>query len=172
MLTSIAMKISLMLRHGMAPACLLLGLSWCLSAAETAGPDTGPQEQTVDNGTETTESDSNGEAQIDWAAVTPAANVPARFKPLVDNSPFITPAFRERMRAGRERGRARIIFHGYARLGEEWVFSLLNTRNGQHYLLPMNKEEDGIRVTGFNENEQRLQLIINGNATELGINPL
>ena len=102
------------------------------------------------------------------AALLPVAWAPADdlapYQSLLENSPFLTQAFRDQL--GR-RDRAAIYFLGYTRIGEEWHFALFDGKADKNYWLTENEEEDNIRVEQFNRRSERLHVNVDGISFEL-----
>ncbi len=88
----------------------------------------------------------------------------APYKSLIDNSPFLTQAFRNQL--GR-RDRAAIEFRGYTKVDDEWQFGILDTKSGKAYWLRLHEEEDHILVERFNRRAERLFIKVDGIAVEL-----
>lgn len=88
----------------------------------------------------------------------------APYKSLIDNSPFLTQAFRNQL--GR-RDRAAIEFRGYTKVDDEWQFGILDTKSGKAYWLRLHEEEDHILVERFNRSAERLFIKVDGIAVEL-----
>ena len=88
----------------------------------------------------------------------------APYKSLIDNSPFLTQAFRNQL--GR-RDRAAIEFRGYTKVDDEWQFGILDTKSGKAYWLRLHEEEDHILVERFNQRAERLFIKVDGIAVEL-----
>ncbi|MEA2067560.1 MAG: hypothetical protein U9P12_00010 [Verrucomicrobiota bacterium] len=84
---------------------------------------------------------------------------PRPYQSLVDNSPFLTPAFRARLG---ERDTVALNFIGYTRIGEEWFFAVHNRKSGQALWLKMGVEQDGIKIEKFDEETQTIHLVVGG----------
>lgn len=83
---------------------------------------------------------------------------------LIDNSPFLTPAFKARL--GRNDAVA-LSFIGYTRIADAWFFAVLDRKSGNAYWLKIDEEVDGIKIERFDEKEQAIHLTIGGIAADL-----
>lgn len=97
-----------------------------------------------------------------------ANTLPERFRPLVDDSPFLTAAFRARMEQA-DRPQANLAFHGFATLGGETFFSILNRGDSRGYLLSEGQEQDEIKVVSFNQPENKLVVHFKGSEITLSL---
>ena len=88
----------------------------------------------------------------------------APYQPLLDNSPFLTQAFREQLS---RRDRAGIQFLGYTRISGEWFFALYDGKANKSYWLTMDEEEDNIRIERFQRRVERLHVNVDGIGFEL-----
>lgn len=86
------------------------------------------------------------------------------YQTLVDNSPFLTPAFKARL--GRH-DTISLTFIGYTRIGDKWFFALLDRKSGNAYWLKADEEVDGIKIERFDEKEQSIHLTIGGIGSDL-----
>lgn len=83
---------------------------------------------------------------------------------LVENSPFLTPAFKDRM--GRRKSVSlNLKFTGYTKVGEVWFFALTDVKAGKHYWLAENVPEDDIKVISFKPKKQLVNVMVG----EIGI---
>lgn len=86
------------------------------------------------------------------------------YKSLVQNSPFLTPAFKARL--GRRKSVSlNLKFTGYTKVGDVWFFALRDVKSGKHYWVEENVEQDGIKVVSF----KRKQALINVTVGEIDI---
>lgn len=88
------------------------------------------------------------------------------YQSLLDNSPFLTQAFRNQL--GR-RDRTAVRFLGYTRIEQEWFFALHDSKADKAYWLKLEQEEDSIRVERFNRKAERLHVNVDGISFELGL---
>ena len=86
------------------------------------------------------------------------------YQGLVDNSPFLSPAFRARLG---KHDPTTLSFTGYTRIGGLWYFALIERKSGQTYWLEMEKESNGIQVESFDEAAQMIHLAVGGIGTDL-----
>ena len=86
------------------------------------------------------------------------------YQSLLENSPFLTPAFRTQL--GR-RDRAAVRFLGYTRVDRTWYFGLYDAKAGKSYWLTVGEEEDHIRVDRFNARNERLHISVDGISFQL-----
>lgn len=86
------------------------------------------------------------------------------YQALVENSPFLTPAFRARLG---KHDPTSLSFTGYTRIGGVWHFALIDRKSGQTYWLEMDKETNGIQIESFDEAAQRIHLAVGGIGTDL-----
>jgi len=94
------------------------------------------------------------------------ANELAAYQSLLDNSPFLTPAFKAQLA---RRDRTAIIFLGYTRIGGTLHFALYDGKLAKSYWLTLNAEEDNIRIEKFNEKKERLHVTVDGISAELSL---
>lgn len=83
----------------------------------------------------------------------------APYKRLLENSPFLTPAFKAQLA---RRDRTSIRFLGYTLIGEVWYFALFDGKLDKTYWLTMDVEEDNIRVDKFDEKSEQLHVTVDG----------
>ena len=81
------------------------------------------------------------------------------YQALIDNSPFITPAFRARLG---KRDAIAVGFIGYTRIGEDWFFALYDKKSGKALWLKMGDEQEGIKVEEFAEKKEQIHLTVGG----------
>jgi hypothetical protein len=84
---------------------------------------------------------------------------PNPYQSLIDNSPFLTPAFKAKL--GQRDGTA-LSFAGYTRIEDEWLFGLLDRKSGAGYWLKLNEERNGIRIERFEEEKEKIHLTVSG----------
>ncbi len=90
----------------------------------------------------------------------------AAYQSLLDNSPFLTPAFKAQLA---RRDRTAIIFLGYTRIGGTLYFALFDGKPDKTYWLTLNAEEDNIRIERFDEKTERLNITVDGISFELSL---
>lgn len=104
------------------------------------------------------------------AVCLPVPHVPADelapYKPLLENSPFLTPTFKAQLA---RRDRTSILFLGYTRIGDVWYFALFDGKPDKTYWLAMDVEEDNIRIDKFEEKTERLHVTVDGISFELSM---
>jgi hypothetical protein len=81
------------------------------------------------------------------------------YKDLVDNSPFLTPAFKERL-GRRQSVSLKLKFTGYTKVGNVWFFALRDVKSGKHYWLAKDVEEDGIKVVAFKPAKELINVMV------------
>lgn len=86
------------------------------------------------------------------------------YQSLIDNSPFMTPAFKARLG---QRDTVAMSFVGYTRVGTEWFFALLSRKSGKALWLKLNEEEEGIKIEQFDEAARKLHITVGGIGFEL-----
>jgi hypothetical protein len=92
------------------------------------------------------------------------AGEPNPYQGLIDNSPFLTPAFKARLG---QRDNIAMTFIGYTQIGEVWFFAILDRKTGVARWLKMGEEQNGIKVEQFEEKEQKIHLTVGGIAFDL-----
>ncbi|VGO14258.1 hypothetical protein PDESU_02817 [Pontiella desulfatans] len=83
---------------------------------------------------------------------------------LVENSPFLTPAFKARLG---KRDTVSMMFAGYTKIGSEWHFALVEKKTGKSTWMKMNVEQDGIRIESFDEKTEQIHLTVGGLGMDL-----
>ena len=89
---------------------------------------------------------------------------PNPYPSLVENSPFLTPAFKARL--GR-RDTVSMSFIGYTQIEGQWLFAVLERKGGKARWLKMEEEKEGIKIERFDEATQTLYLAVDGIGVEL-----
>lgn len=89
-----------------------------------------------------------------------------RYRSLIDNSPFLTPAFKARI-GQRDTGALRFV--GYTRIGGEWQFAVSDTKANVGYWLKQNEEQNGLKVERFDEKTETIHLTIAGIGVDLSL---
>jgi len=91
---------------------------------------------------------------------------PNPYQPLIDNSPFLTPAFKARLGA---RDTVSLDFIGYTLIGEEWFFAIHDRKTDRAHWLKMDVEKDGIKIEKFDEKTQTIHLTVGGIGFDLAL---
>jgi hypothetical protein len=97
-----------------------------------------------------------------WAAVlcvgvVQAAENEQPYKSLVDNSPFLTPAFKARLG---KHDTTSLKFIGYTQIGSVWHFALIDKKSGKTLWLKTDEEYEGIKIESFDEDAQSIHLMV------------
>ena len=97
----------------------------------------------------------------------PENNIPERYSPLLENSPFISDAFRARLNKVGKVNKNAYQFHGYARIDGIWTFSIFLKNGNKNLWLKSNETVENLTVTHFNEKKQTLTLKVGDQEIEL-----
>lgn len=81
------------------------------------------------------------------------------YQSLVDNSPFLSPAFKARLV---KHDTTALSFIGYTKIAAEWHFALIDKKSGETYWLKLNTEQEGIKVERFDEKAQQVHISVGG----------
>jgi hypothetical protein len=93
------------------------------------------------------------------------------YRSLVENSPFLTPAFKARL--GRHKSVSlNLKFTGYTKLEGTWYFALLDVKSGKNYWMQEKVEQDGILVESFQRAKEIVHLKVGDIAFELKLEQL
>lgn len=79
------------------------------------------------------------------------------YKSLIDNSPFLTPAFRARLV---KHDTTSLKFIGYTKIGSVWHFALIDKKSGKTHWVKIGEEYDGIKIESFDEPAQSIHLTV------------
>ncbi|MDF7799167.1 hypothetical protein P4C99_06805 [Pontiellaceae bacterium B1224] len=79
------------------------------------------------------------------------------YKSLIDNSPFLTPAFRARLV---KHDSTSLKFIGYTQIGTIWHFALIDKKSGKTLWVKIGEEYDGIKIESFDEVAKSIHLTI------------
>lgn len=86
------------------------------------------------------------------------------YQALIDNSPFLTPAFKARLG---QRDIVALSFVGYTLIGEEWYLAIVERKGGKTLWLKLNVEQEGIKVERFDEAARKIHLTVGGIGVDL-----
>jgi hypothetical protein len=100
-----------------------------------------------------------GCAAVLLVALAKADEEPNPYQSLIDNSPFITPAFKARLG---QRDAIAVGFIGYTRIGDQWHIALFDKKSGKALWLRLDEEQEGIKVERFDQAEQQIHLTVGG----------
>jgi len=88
------------------------------------------------------------------------------YQSLLDNSPFLTPAFKARLG---QRDTVALSLVGYTRIGGEWLFAILDRKTGKSRWLKLNEEKDGVKIERFDAATAAIHLTVGGIGFDLGL---
>lgn len=91
-----------------------------------------------------------------------AVDVPEQYRPLVENSPFMSPEYRASLENNGASGRREVQFTGLSRPNGGWLFGLEERRMNRTYWLAEGGNENGIEIRGFDETHKTLTVSIDG----------
>ncbi|MGZ0655280.1 hypothetical protein ACWPKO_13300 [Coraliomargarita sp. W4R53] len=91
------------------------------------------------------------------------------YKPLLQNSPFLTQAFKQRLAKSEALGVNNYSFNGYTKIGEEWLICLINKKDQLATWIKINDEIEGYKLTAFNTKEQKLTFEKNSTTASMTI---
>lgn len=77
------------------------------------------------------------------------------YKSLIDNSPFLTPAFKARLV---KHDTTSLKFIGYTKIGPVWHFALIDKKSGKTHWIKIGEEYDAIIIESFDETAQVIHL--------------
>jgi len=80
------------------------------------------------------------------------------YRPLLNDSPFLSLAFKERLAQADTEGHRNLAFLGYARLDGEWQFCLYDKRRSNTHWVGLNGSVQGFTVTSFNVRRRTITL--------------
>lgn len=86
------------------------------------------------------------------------------YQSLVDNSPFLTPAFKARLG---KRDNVSLLFMGYTRINGEWHFSVVEKKSGQSQWMKIDVEYNGLKIERFDEKAQSIHVTVGGLGVDL-----
>lgn len=80
------------------------------------------------------------------------------YQPLLENSPFLSAAFKKRLADREDGGFAPFSFHGYARDKDGWLVCLFQEKSKKTIWLRVDEEAEGHRLTAFDVEEQKVTI--------------
>lgn len=89
------------------------------------------------------------------------------YRPLLENSPFLTLEFKRQLGASRNRGGNNLQFMGYAWADGQWVFGLYNRRSRESNWVPLGESFNRVRLVSFDEEERTLTVNVGGTEVQL-----
>lgn len=92
-----------------------------------------------------------------FAGVALAQEKEAPYRSLVENSPFLTPAFRARL-VKHDTTSLKLI--GYTRIGRVWYFALIDKKSGKTHWIKIGEDYEGIKIESFDESAQKIRLTV------------
>jgi len=84
------------------------------------------------------------------------------YQPLLDDSPFLSLAFKDRLARAGASGANKISFVGYARIDKEWQLCLIPPGTSVAVWTTVGGEVTGFEVTAFDGKKQTVELKKNG----------
>ena len=101
-------------------------------------------------------------------AMTLVGKEPERpYKKLVENSPFLTPAFKASL--AHLGHRKSVSWNGYTKVGKTWFFALKHVKSGKHYWVAEGAEADGIKVVSFKPEKELINVKVGEIAFDLSL---
>lgn len=119
-------------------------------------PRTSPAEPSTSKPSPEAEAPTQAEPESSPEPSDPTASL-AHYQPLFDNSPFLTPEFRERIARTRSAGAREFVFHGYIKLDDDWLFCIYHRKNNLAHWIKLNDTLEGYTLTSFNQEAQTVQ---------------
>ncbi|MDF7808158.1 hypothetical protein P4E94_11960 [Pontiellaceae bacterium B12219] len=79
------------------------------------------------------------------------------YKSLIDNSPFLTPAFKARLG---KHDTSSLKFIGYTQIGTVWHFALIDKKSGKMHWAKIGEDYEGIKIESFDEKTRSIHLTV------------
>lgn len=84
------------------------------------------------------------------------------YRPLLDNSPFLSLAFKDRLAKSESAGINQFSFNGYTRIDDEWRLCLIRKSDNIAFWVRVGEPVDSFTVSDFDPKKQSLTLEKNG----------
>lgn len=88
------------------------------------------------------------------------------YKLLIENSPFLSPAFKARLG---KRDKVALSFIGYTKIADEWYFAVVEKKEGKASWMKLNVDYGGVKVERFDEAKQQIHVTVSGLGIDLAL---
>jgi len=106
-----------------------------------------------------------------WVALTTHANDDpmARFAPLLNDSPFLTIAFKERLAQTETAPTRNLRFTGYAKIDGNWLLCIHNTQSGESNWVRIDDTLGDFLIKSFDLRSETITLVANNREIPLAL---